>query len=123
LSAIDPVAEAEAPLAARRARISAHAAWRNPGVLFGIGVLVVVVLAAVVAPYLWTGDPILIRPRFRLRAPSGTAWLGTDQFGRDVYSRVLYGARVSLFIGFASGLIPAVLAARLSVINGLRKVV
>jgi peptide/nickel transport system permease protein len=117
LNAIDPVAEAEAPLVARRGRISAHAAWRNPGVLFGVGVLVLVVLAAVLAPYLWTGDPILIRPRFRLRGPSDAAWLGTDQFGRDVYSRVLYGAprvpvhrlsrwqRIAVTIGLAIGLV------------------
>jgi peptide/nickel transport system permease protein len=122
LSAIDPVAEAEAPLVARRGRISAHAAWRNPGVLFGIGVLVLVVLAAVLAPYLWTGDPILIRPRFRLRGPSEAAWLGTDQFGRDVYSRVLYGARVSLFIGFAVAAIAVTIGLAIGLVAGYLRV-
>jgi peptide/nickel transport system permease protein len=122
LSAIDPVAEAEAPLVARRGRVSGHAAWRNPGVVFGIGVLVVVILAAILAPYLWTGDPILIRPRFRLRAPSGTAFLGTDQFGRDVYSRVLYGARVSLFIGFAVAAIAVTVGLAIGLVAGYLRI-
>ncbi|MBX9932955.1 MAG: ABC transporter permease [Methylobacterium sp.] len=73
----------------------------NPGVLAGLAVLLVVGLAAVAAPYLWTGDPILLRPRLRLKPPFELAWLGTDAFGRDVWSRVVYGARVSLAIGFA----------------------
>ena len=123
MNAIDPVAEAEAPLVARRGRISAHAAWRNPGVLFGIGVLVLVVLAAVLAPYLWTGDPILIRPRFRLRGPSDAAWLGTDQFGRAVYSRVLYGARVSLFIGFAVAAIAVTIGLAIGLVAGYLRVI
>ena len=74
---------------------------RHPGVLAGLAVLVLVGVAALAAPHLWTGDPILLRPRLRLKPPSQAAWLGTDAFGRDVWSRVVYGARVSLAIGFA----------------------
>ena len=74
---------------------------RHPGVLVGLAVLLVVGLAALLAPLLWTTDPILLRPRLRLRPPSEVAWLGTDAFGRDVWSRVVYGARVSMAIGFA----------------------
>jgi peptide/nickel transport system permease protein len=123
LITVDPVAEAEAPLAARRRRLGGHAVWRNPGVLFGLGVLAVVVVAAVLAPYLWTGDPILIRPRFRLRAPSGAAWLGTDQFGRDVYSRVLHGARVSLFIGLAVAAIAVTIGLAIGLVAGYLRIV
>ncbi|KQO90854.1 MULTISPECIES: ABC transporter permease [unclassified Methylobacterium] len=74
---------------------------RHPGVLFGLAVLLIVGGAALLAPYLWTGDPILLRPRLRHRPPSAPAWLGTDAYGRDVWSRVVYGARVSLGIGFS----------------------
>ena len=101
-AAVDPIAEAEAALPERRAR---HAVWRNPGVIFGAAVLLVVALAALLAPHLGTADPILLKPRLRLRPPSALAWLGTDQFGRDVYSRVVYGARVSLIVGFAVSLV------------------
>ncbi|ACL55444.1 ABC transporter permease [Methylobacterium nodulans] len=76
-------------------------ALRHPGVLFGLAVLLLVLVAALAAPWLGTVDPIQLRPRLRLRPPSAAAWLGTDAFGRDVYSRVVYGARVSLAIGGA----------------------
>ncbi|ACA16669.1 binding-protein-dependent transport systems inner membrane component [Methylobacterium sp. 4-46] len=76
-------------------------ALRHPGVLFGLAVLALVLAAALAAPWLGTLDPIQLRPRMRLRPPSGAAWFGTDAFGRDVYSRVVYGARVSLAIGAA----------------------
>ncbi|MFD1301197.1 ABC transporter permease [Methylobacterium marchantiae] len=87
------------PLASRLATLPP--ALRHPGVLFGLAVLLIVGLAALAAPFLWTGDPILLRPRLRLKPPSSVAWLGTDAFGRDVWTRVVYGARVSLAIGFS----------------------
>lgn len=98
---------------ARRRRLPR--AFTHPGVLFGLLVIGLVVVAAVAAPYLWTGDPITLRPRFRLRPPSASAWLGTDQLGRDIYSRVVYGARVSLLIG----LVVAGLAVALGTLIGL----
>ena len=116
MTVIDPVAEAEAPL--RLKRRAGHAVWRNPAVLFGAGVLLLVVLAALLAPYLWTSDPILLRPRFRLRAPSANAWLGTDQFGRDVYSRVVYGARVSLIVGLSVSLVGLAIGLTVGLLSG-----
>ncbi len=116
MTAIDPVAEAEAPL--RLKRRAGHDVWRNPAVLFGAGVLLLVVLAALLAPYLWTSDPILLRPRFRLRPPSANAWLGTDQFGRDVYSRVVYGARVSLIVGLSVSLVGLTIGLTVGLLSG-----
>ncbi|GAC1329604.1 MAG: ABC transporter permease [Beijerinckiaceae bacterium] len=84
------------------------ALWRNPGIVFGAVVLLIVVISAMIAPHLGTVDPILLRPRVRLHPPSTAAWLGTDQFGRDVYSRVLFGARISLFIGFSVAIIAVI---------------
>lgn len=82
-------------------RLALPPALQHPGVLAGLAVLLTVGVAALAAPYFWTSDPILLRPRLRLKPPSEVAWLGTDAFGRDVWSRVVYGARVSLVIGFS----------------------
>ncbi len=65
-----------------------------------IGFLVVVALMAVFAPYLGTLDPTQLDPSVRLRGASAENWLGTDALGRDLYSRVIYGARVSFMVGF-----------------------
>ena len=53
------------------------------------------------APYLGTVDPTALAPARRTRAPSAQFWFGTDMLGRDIYSRVLYGARVSLTVGLS----------------------
>lgn len=94
---------------------SARLALRNPGVLAGGGILVLLVAMALAAPLLTGFDPTELTPRFRLRAPGGEHLLGTDMAGRDVWSRVAYGARISLFIGFAA----AVLALSVGTVVGL----
>ena len=59
-------------------------------------------LMAVLAPYLGTVDPPRSAPAERTREPpSADYWFGTDMLGRDIYSRVLYGTRVSLTVGFS----------------------
>ena len=60
-----------------------------------------IVLASIAAPWLATVDPISIDPSHRLRSPSADNWFGTDRFGRDLYSRVIYGGRVSLVVGLS----------------------
>ena len=72
---------------------------RNPSVLFAAAVLAALALAAVAAPLLHTVDPVQLTPRLRLKPPTIDHWFGTDGFGRDLWSRVIYGARVSLAIG------------------------
>jgi peptide/nickel transport system permease protein len=75
--------------------------WRrHPTILAGGAILVVMALAAMFAPLLGTIDPTQISPIRRLRPPSEAYWFGTDLLGRDVYSRTLYGGRISLFVGF-----------------------
>lgn len=81
---------------------SARLALRNPGVVAGGGILILLVAMALAAPLLTAFDPTELTPRLRLRAPGGEHMLGTDMAGRDVWSRVAYGARISLFIGFAA---------------------
>lgn len=71
---------------------------KNPLSLAGLGVIVALVTAAVVAPYAAPYDPIATDPMNRLQAPSPHHPLGTDQLGRDILSRLLYGARISIRI-------------------------
>jgi peptide/nickel transport system permease protein len=74
---------------------------RHPTVAVGGALLILMLLMAVLAPYLGTADPTALAPARRLRAPSAEHWFGTDMLGRDLYSRVVYGARVSLTVGFS----------------------
>ncbi len=64
-------------------------------------VLAIVVIAAICAPLVATHDPNAMSPALRFRPWSADYWLGTDGFGRDIYSRLVYGARSSLFIGIS----------------------
>jgi len=75
--------------------------YRHPTIFVG-GLLVgIMVFIAIFAPYLGTKDPTALAPARRTREPSALYWFGTDMLGRDVYSRVMYGTRVSLLVGFA----------------------
>ena len=93
--------------------------WRrHPMFIVGLAVLVFMGLLAVLAPVLWTVDPTGVDPPNRLKEPGGEYWFGTDFVGRDVYSRVIYGARISLLVGFSVGALTAVSAAILGLIAG-----
>src|SRR5687767_13201475 len=78
---------------------------RHPTAIVGAVVLVIMVLVALFAPWLGTVDPETTSPVRRLRQPSAEFWFGSDMLGRDVFSRVLYGARVSLAVGIAVALL------------------
>ncbi len=75
---------------------------RHPTAMVGAILLTLLILMAIFAPWLGTVDPQALAPIRRLRAPSSTYWFGTDMLGRDVYSRVIYGSRVSLIIGISA---------------------
>ncbi|HET9018848.1 MAG TPA: ABC transporter permease [Acetobacteraceae bacterium] len=99
---------------------------RHPGIAVGGLLLALIVLAAVLAPVLFTVDPTALAPARRTRPPSAAHWFGTDMLGRDIYSRVVYGARVSLVVGFAVavfacaiGLVIGVLAGFVRVLDGI----
>jgi len=81
---------------------------RYPTIALGGALLAVIVAIAIFAPYLWTVDPTAIAPAKRTRAPSELYWFGTDMLGRDIYSRVLFGTRVSLAVGFAVATVASV---------------
>src|SRR6267142_4572566 len=72
---------------------------RNRSIAVGSTILAVVVFAALLAGVISTHNPRRLNPAERLKAPSAANYLGTDEFGRDVYSLVLHGAQVSLLVG------------------------
>src|SRR5881628_4118068 len=89
-----------------------HRVVRNRAAVAGGAVIALFVVVALFAPVLAPYDPLKGRLGERLRAPSGAHWLGTDELGRDVLSRVLHGARITVQIQLAAvGLALAVGAA------------
>ncbi|HEX5164213.1 MAG TPA: ABC transporter permease [Thermomicrobiales bacterium] len=91
---------------------------RNKGALAGLIILIVMILGAVFAPLITTYDPIKIDPPSRTLPPSRDHWLGTDAFGRDIYTRIVYGGRVSLPVGLIAVAIAASVGALLGLIAG-----
>lgn len=76
--------------------------FKRPEAAFGTAIVLLLCLAAAVAPLIAPYDPLEQSIRVRLQPPSAEHWLGTDEFGRDVLSRIIYGARVTLLIGTIS---------------------
>ena len=75
---------------------------REPLGVFGLSLVVIVIFGAIFADLLTSYDPTRINPRVRFQAPSGDHLLGTDQLGRDLFSRVLYGGRIALYVALVS---------------------
>ena len=92
--------------------------FRHPTLAFGLVLLALMLIVAVLAPFLGTVDPTALAPAKRTRAPSADFWFGTDAYGRDIYSRVLYGMRVSLLVGFACALLASAAGLVIGVISG-----
>lgn len=95
---------------------------RNPTIFVGGLILLVLTALALFAPWI-AGDPLKLTPAQRLRPPSERWWFGTDQFGRDVFARTLYGARVSLVVGLAVATAASLIGLTLGLLCGyLRRV-
>jgi len=113
----------QAPMAGRRAtgRRLHSACWKfvrtKPLGALGALVVIVMIVCAVFAELLAPYDVYEINQRLQFGAPNLTYWFGTDEFGRDMFSRIVYGARIALFIGFASSLLGATLGAVLGVMS------
>jgi peptide/nickel transport system permease protein len=90
----------------------------NPTIAFGAGLLLAMIIMAIFAPYLGTMDPTELAPRNRNLEPSAAHWFGTDSIGRDLYSRVLYGARVSLTIGFSVAILASAIGLFIGLVSG-----
>lgn len=91
---------------------------RNRRAVVGAILLLLIIGLAVFAPYVTKYDPAKQNMRNRLQPPSKEHILGTDQFGRDIYSRVVYGARLSLRVGFLSISLALVVGSALGLIAG-----
>ncbi|MBM3569830.1 MAG: ABC transporter permease [Alphaproteobacteria bacterium] len=93
---------------------------RNPTVVGGGLILAALVGLAFIAPWI-AADPLGFDPLDRLKRPSAAFWFGTDQFGRDVYSRVVYGTRVSLIVGVSVAAISTAIGLVIGVLCGYYK--
>src|SRR5277367_2074638 len=94
---------------------------RHPTIVIG-GILIgLMVLMAVFAPYLGTVDPQALAPVQRLHWPSLQHWFGTDMLGRDVYSRTIYGARISLAVGLSVALLSIGFGLAIGLITGFSR--
>jgi peptide/nickel transport system permease protein len=91
---------------------------KNRRAVVGGIVLFVIIFLAIFAPYVTPYDPVKQNIRNRLQGPSREHIFGTDQFGRDTYTRVVYGARLSLRVGFSSILIAIVVGCLLGLVAG-----
>jgi peptide/nickel transport system permease protein len=91
---------------------------RHPTALIGGAILLVMIALAIFAPWLHTIDPQQVFPIKRLRPPSAASWFGTDMLGRDVYSRVVYGARVSLVVGLAVAVLSTLFGLAIGLVTG-----
>jgi len=92
----------------------------DPRAWFGVAVVVLIVLAAVLAPLVSHGDPLAIDLVNQLQGPSRQHWLGTDIQGRDVWARLVYGSRISLSAGIISQAIALALGLTLGLIAGYK---
>jgi len=114
------------PLAAMPLPTQGEGPWRRAWrqlrrhrlAMLGLGVLIFFILAAIFAPLLTPYDPDKVNLLQRLQAPSRTHWMGTDELGRDVYTRVLYGARVSLAVGFIVAILSTALGGLIGASSG-----
>ncbi|KMO12063.1 ABC transporter permease [Methylobacterium platani] len=101
---------------------AAPSAWRrasrSPGLVIGLATVIVVVLLALLAPWIAPYDPNEQDPVAALMAPSAEHWFGTDFFGRDVLSRVIWGARISLSVGFLATAAGVVVGTVIGVVAG-----
>ena len=91
---------------------------RHPTAIIGGIVLALMVLVALLAPWLGTVDPQALSPAQRLKPPSSEHWFGTDMLGRDVYSRVVYGARISLTVGIAVAALSVAIGLAIGLVTG-----
>ena len=95
---------------------------RHPTIAIGGALLLIMLFIAVFAPLLGTVDPTALSPARRTREPSAQYWFGTDMLGRDIYSRVLYGTRVSLTVGFSVAILSSAIGLAIGLFAGFVRI-
>ncbi|MCD5978386.1 ABC transporter permease [Pseudomonas quasicaspiana] len=81
-------------------------------------VLVLIIAMAIFAPWVANHDPVALSPANRLKPPSADFWLGTDAYGRDLFSRIVYGAQVSLMVGIGVTVLSILIGLPLGLLAG-----
>jgi len=94
---------------------------RRPTIWLGIIILSALTFCALFSPWLGTVDPNAIEVTARMRFPSDNHWFGTDSLGRDLYSRVLYGTRISLLVGLSVAAIATSVGVAIGLIAGMNR--
>lgn len=105
------------PTSPSRVSGSIRFARRYPLILLGGGLLAILVILAFTAPF-FAGDPVNMDPFKRLQQPSAELWFGSDNLGRDVFARTIFGARISLLVGLISAALAAMAGLLIGVIAG-----
>jgi peptide/nickel transport system permease protein len=107
-------------------RIGAHGFWGSTAILLrrhplgaaGAVIVALFVLTAVCAGWITAFDPTATNARASLAAPNATYWLGADFMGRDVWSRIVYGARISLMVGLGSTTLGCLIGVCVGLVSG-----
>ena len=113
-------AAAEPLAAASTLTRAATAIRRNPTIFIGTVLLAILIAIAMLGPW-FVADPFRQAPINRLRAPSERFWFGTDQFGRDIFSRTIHGARVSLIVGLSVAALASLMGIGIGLLCGYFK--
>ncbi len=110
----DAAADDEAPFVPPRWR------WvrKHPTLIIGALLLIAVAILSIAAPWIATHDPQDIDPLARMQPPSGEHWFGTDALGRDVFSRAVWGGRVSMIVGAAVAVLATFFGIALGLVSG-----
>jgi peptide/nickel transport system permease protein len=102
-------------------RMTARRFVRHRLALAGLIILTIMTFGAVFAPFLAPHDPREQSVKERLQGPSAKYWLGTDQFGRDILSRIIYGGRLSITVGFVSVSVGLIIGGGIGLVAGYFK--
>lgn len=91
---------------------------KNKAAMVGAFIVLIFIVLAILAPWIAPHDPLDIQMAKKLQTPSAEHWFGTDDKGRDILSRILYGARISLTVGIVSTVIGAIVGVFLGIVAG-----
>jgi peptide/nickel transport system permease protein len=106
-------------LAFSRRRPWLRFASRHLTIIVGATLMIVLVGLSIAAPLITPYDPIALDVVHRLRPPGATHWFGTDNYGRDIFSRTLYGGRISLFVGLSAALLSGLIGTFIGLLAGM----
>lgn len=110
------IAEVPRPRSSRLTQLQTFAR-RNPTIVAGASLLAFMAVISAIAGLI-AGDPQFLNPSERLRGPSALHWFGTDNLGRDVYARTVFGARISLVVGVAVAIVSIALGLTIGLVAG-----